>query len=253
FLSEIKRETLFKLQHDEDYQRLVLKIQTNPFLFQDWQKYKARILQLVQRNSCNEFNIQEEPSITVFNGTTKRKVDNTSNSSSFKQGTPKKSKSNGQRNPELSDPNKRQTRIIKRLRKLTYGTVQKSPEESLISIRDPLYAYLSMCPSFVKPPLISGSDYTKEFFEETLIPRLKMEAEQLRTSNVPPPPYLLDTQGAMELGFGSVPIFGCLLCTSITPCTFKKMKQHARTFHKIDANPERVISVNSLALEAQDL
>ncbi|CAG8668026.1 10279_t:CDS:2, partial [Racocetra fulgida] len=180
FLSEIKIETLFKLQRDEDYQRLVLKIQTNPFLFQDWQKYKARILQIVQKNSCNEFNIQEEPLIAAFNGMAKRKFDNTPNSSSFQQGTAKKSKSNGQRNPELFDPNKRRTRIIKRLRKLTYGTIQKSPEESLISIRDPLYAYLSMCPSFVNPPMINGSDYSKEFFEETLIPTLKREAEQLR-------------------------------------------------------------------------
>ncbi|CAG8672176.1 7582_t:CDS:2, partial [Dentiscutata heterogama] len=233
-------ETSFKLQNDKGYQNLVLKIQTNPFLLHDWQNYKIKILQIVQKISCDEITIQEDPLITSSNGTTKRKFDNTPTSSNVQQGSAKKPRSkNSQLNQELLDPNKRRTRIIKRLRKLTYGTVQKS-EESLISIRDPLYVYLSICPSFINPPIANcGSEYTKEFFEETLIPTLKREAEQLRASNVPPPLYLLDTKGAIELGFGCVPIFGCLLCTSITPCALRKIKHHVRSFHKIDSNTER--------------
>ncbi|CAG8732259.1 hypothetical protein C2G38_2226062 [Gigaspora rosea] len=246
--SKLDCETFFKLQNDLSYQNLLLKIQVNPFLLHNWQNYKTKILQIIQRITCEEFTTQE-PSITASNGTAKRKFLNTPVSSNVQQRSVKKSKSKkSQRNQELMDPNKIRTRIIKRLRKLTYGTVQR-PEGSLISIQDPLYIYLSMCPSFVNPPIFSGLDYTKEFFEGTLIPTLKREAEQLRVNKVPRPPYLLDAKGAIELGFTCVPVFGCVLCTSITPCALKKIRQHIKTFHKIDDdNTERVISVDCDAM-----
>ncbi|CAG8459990.1 8838_t:CDS:2 [Scutellospora calospora] len=240
-LADFDKETSLMLQNDKEYKKLVSMIRSNPFLLEDWQKYKIRIFQIVQRISCEEY-VQEESSATA-----KRKSVDTN----IQQGTVKRPKSNGQWSQDPMSPNsilRRRTRVMKRLRKLTYGTVQKSPEESLISIRDPLYAYLSMCPSFLNPPIIDELEYSNEFLEGILIPTLKREAEQLCADRIPPPPYLLDTEGALELGLGHVPVFGCLICTGIVPGTFKRLKKHVKAFHKIDDNAERVISVNCDAM-----
>ncbi|CAG8513409.1 15512_t:CDS:2, partial [Racocetra fulgida] len=158
---EMTSEIFISLQNEDEFKTIKTEIRANPFLIQDWSKYRERILRIL-------------PGI-------------------YQSSLDKRMKENSERIL------KNQVKIIKGLRKLTYGTANR-PLNKIISIWDPLYQYLAICPSYVNPPERDESVYTREFIEKTLLPMLKKEADELRATRVPPPPYLLDIHGALRVG-----------------------------------------------------
>ncbi|CAG8473437.1 25249_t:CDS:2 [Racocetra persica] len=209
---ELNSEIFIRLQNEEEFKTIKSEIHANPFLIQDWPKYKARILRMFPR---------------IYQSSLKRRM---------------------KQNSERIFRN--QIKIVKGLRKLTYGTVER-PLNKIISIWDPLYQYLAICPSYVNPPESDESVYTREFIEKTLLPILKKEADQLRATRVTPPPYLLDINGALRVGsLRSQPVFECRLCSKIEPSSLKNFRLHISISHKLEDSLKNIVSVAKLNCDA---
>ncbi|CAG8725582.1 7077_t:CDS:2, partial [Dentiscutata erythropus] len=137
----------------------------------------------------------------------------------------------------------KQTIIVKFLKKLTYGSERKS-QRQVLNIRDTLYVYLPICPSFLNPPDLK--EYSQEFFEKNFLPTLINEAGQLDAAGTAPPPSFLDIDGALHVGsLRNQPIFECRLCNAIKPSSIKIVKQHIKDIHELDD------SINSIRFAAK--
>ncbi|CAG8741677.1 460_t:CDS:2 [Dentiscutata erythropus] len=207
--AEINRETLFKMQEDYEYKKLKTEIQCNPFLVQDWQQYKSRILQIAQRIDRNLTSTTFPPTLV----SSKNKI--------------------------VDKITQKRIKIVKRLRKLTYGS-KRTSQCQIISIFDVLYVYLPICPSFVNPPDLE--EYSQEFFIRKLLPTLKREAEQLCASRTTPPPYFLEMDGALKVGgLRDQLVFECRLCNTLDPSNIKKIRAHIKDVHELDENLNNVL------------
>ncbi|CAG8588252.1 22150_t:CDS:2 [Dentiscutata erythropus] len=129
--------------------------------------------------------------------------------------------------------------IVKRLKKFTYASKRRSQYEFL-SIRDKLYIYLPICPSFISPPDLKTHD--PEFFERVILPTLIREAAQLDLAGTAPPPYFLEIDGALTVGnFRNHKIFECRLCEKSRRFNIKKFKTHIRSVHDLDDSLDNLL------------
>ncbi|CAG8609684.1 3753_t:CDS:2, partial [Dentiscutata heterogama] len=200
---EISDETLFKMREYYEYRNLKIEIKYNPFLVQDWQQYKSRILQIAQGIDMN-------PANTNFPSTLVPPSENI----------------------------QKQKMIVKRLKKLTYGSEGRSLRR-VLSIRHILYKYLPICPSFVNPP---GRNKCQKFFECKLLPVLIEEANQLYAARAVPPPYFLKVDGALKVGsLRRHPVFECRLCSAFAPSDVKKIRDHFKYYHNYEDNVYTVL------------
>ncbi|KAF0388121.1 hypothetical protein F8M41_011123 [Gigaspora margarita] len=209
--TEISEDSYFRLQRDPEYERLKIEIQCNPFfLIQDWPNYKSKILQILDR-----INIEKFITNTTFNVTR----------------VPIK-------NQYADEIVQKQIKIIKRLRKLTYGSVRVA-QNQIISIRDLLYEFLPICPSYLNPP--NGDYSSQEFFVGKLLPILRMEAEQLFSKKAIAPASFLTIQGALQAGgLRDHSVFECAVCHQYGPTNLKKIKSHLKS-HDLDASLNNIL------------
>ncbi|CAG8812899.1 4400_t:CDS:1 [Dentiscutata erythropus] len=215
--AEINREILFKLQEDYEYKKLKIEVQCNPFLVQDWQKYKSRILQIAQRIDRNLTSTTFPPTMV------------------------------SSKNRSVDKITQKRIKIVKRLRKLTYGSKRIS-QCQIISIFDVLYVYLPICPSFLNPPDL---EYSQEFFIRKLLPTLKKEAEQLCASRTAPPPYFLEMDGALKVGgLRDQLVFECRLCNELALNNIKKVRLHIKSVHELDDNLNNVLYATKVNCDA---
>ncbi|CAG8810641.1 5577_t:CDS:1, partial [Gigaspora rosea] len=106
-------------------------------------------------------------------------------------------------------------------------------------IRDLLYQYLPICPSFVNPP---DGDYSQEFFIGKLLPTLRKEAERLFLAEVVAPPYILDIEGALLVGgLKDKSVFECNVCHQYGPTNLKKIKSHLISCHDFDSSHKSLV------------
>ncbi|CAG8550697.1 22042_t:CDS:2 [Dentiscutata erythropus] len=118
--------------------------------------------------------------------------------------------------------------IIKWLKELTYAS---EDGDGVICIRERLYKYLPLCPSFITPIIPPDGHFPTQFLSA-----LRNEAKNLEEDKVVPPPDFLEVGGALRR-LREKPVFECNICNELFPTGFKTVSQHIRNFHKLDNSP----------------